>query len=151
MYKRMVVLLVFGLFLASAVMAANSSVGYLDIQKVFKEYKETAKAQTELDKKQKDFQKDFEDSQKKLLDAEKTGKSKVDLEKMRKELETKLEPKRDELLKINQELTIKLQKKIVDAGSRVAKKLALDLVVDKQVVIVGGMDVTDLVLSELNK
>jgi Skp family chaperone for outer membrane proteins len=33
----------------------------------------------------------------------------------------------------------------------VAKKVGIDLVLDKQVVITGGMDLTELVINELNK
>ncbi len=151
MFKKLVVCLCLVSLLGLQAAAATSSIGYIEVQKVFKQYKGTEKAQKELDKKQKAFQKEFEESQKKLLKAEKDGKDKSDLEKMRKDLEKKLEPKRKELLKLNQELTTKLQGKILAASNKVIKKLGLEMIVDKQVVIVGGMDVTDMVISELNK
>ena len=36
-------------------------------------------------------------------------------------------------------------------AGKVAQKLALEVIVDKQVIVYGGMDVTDMILSELNK
>ncbi|HTY13206.1 MAG TPA: OmpH family outer membrane protein [Candidatus Omnitrophota bacterium] len=156
MIKKMTAALVVLFFAANFAMAqaassTTSSMGSIDVQKIFKGYKATAKAQQQLSKDEESFKKDFEDSQKKLEDAQKNGKSKDDIEKMRSDLEEKLAPKRDALLKLNEQLTVGLQKDIVAAVSKVAQKLGLETVVDKQVVIYGGMDITDMVLSELNK
>lgn len=147
------VLLVLALFLAAGVSsAANfSGIGTIDVQKVFKEYKETSKAQAELAKQESSFKKEFEESQKKLETAEKDGKKKEDLEKMKKELEEKLSPKRDSLLKLNEQLTIKLQAKILEAVKKVAARVGVEVVLDKQVVITGGMDLTEMVVTELNR
>ena len=140
------------LFAATLVQAADfSGIGFVDVQKVFKEFKETAKAQEDLAKQEESFKKEFEESQKKLEQAEKDGKKKEDIEKMRKEMEEKHSPKRDSLLMLNQQLTSKLQQKILDAVKKVSKKVGIEMVLDKQVVITGGMDLTDLVLTELNK
>lgn len=151
--KKVSILILVSLFLviSSAVFAQSSSIGFIDVQKVFKDYKETAKAQKQLAKDEESFKKEFEESQKKLQEAETKGKSKEDLEKMKKELEEKLSPKREVLLKTNEQLTIKLQKDIVKSVQQVAQKVGLDLVLDKQVIIVGGMDITDMVITELNK
>jgi len=151
MFKKIIVSCVLVLFLASTVMAASSSLGYLDMQKVFKQYKEATKAQKELEKKQKAFKEEFEKSQKNLLEAEKNGKKQSEVTRMKADMEKKLESKQKELMQYNQGLSQKLQKNILAASSKIAKKLALDLIIDKQAVIVGGMDVTDMVLTELNK
>ena len=131
--------------------AQSLSIGCIDVQKVFKESKEAIGAQKELSKKEEAFRKEFADSQKKLDEAQKTGKNQEETEKMRTDLEGKLGPKRAELLKLNEQLTARLQIKILDAVKNVAKKIGLELVLDKQVVIVGGTDITDLTISELNK
>ena len=153
MSKKIIAAFVVSLFMASLVyaQAASSSVGFIDVQKVFKEYKETSKAQKELSKGEESFKKKFEESQKKLKEAEEKGKSKEELEKMRTELEEKLSPERNSLMKLNEQLTVKLQKDIVQSVKKVAQKVGIETVFDKQVVIVGGMDLTDLVVSELNK
>ena len=138
--------------MAGVAQAANySSIGVIDVQKVFKEYKETAKAQGDLAKQEESFKKEFEDSQKQLEKAEKDGKKPEELEKMKKELEEKLAPKRETLLKLNAQLTGKLQADILAAVQKVSKKVGIDVVLDKQVVITGGMDLTDLVITAVNK
>lgn len=154
MLKKLFAIMLVSCFMATLALAQSapsSSLGFIDVQKVFKEYKETSKAQKSLSKDEESFKKDFEDSQKTLKEAEEKGKSKEELEKMRKDLEEKLNPKRSLLLKLNEELTVKLQKEIVKAVQKVSNKVGIDVVVDKQVVIVGGMDLTDLVITELNK
>ena len=54
-------------------------------------------------------------------------------------------------MKINEELTSRLQKDIVTAVKAVAKNLGLETVLDKQVVIIGGMDISDMVINKLNE
>ncbi|MGB9613690.1 MAG: OmpH family outer membrane protein [Candidatus Margulisiibacteriota bacterium] len=150
--KRLVATVCFMMLVSSLTFAANyTSIGYIDVQKVFKDYKETKKAQEELSKQEESFKKEFEESQKKLEKAEKEGKKTEELEKMKKELEEKLAPKRETLLKLNEQLTGKLQKEILEAVQKVAKKLGIDVVLDKQVVITGGIDLTEMVITELNK
>ena len=46
---------------------------------------------------------------------------------------------------------MKLQLEILEAVKKVTKKVGLDMVLDKQVVITGGMDLTEMVINELNK
>jgi outer membrane protein len=132
-------------------LAAAANIGFIDVQKVFNGYKETSKAQEELSKKEKDFKTKFEESQKKIEDAKKDGKKEAEVEKLTKELEEKLAPQRKELLSLNEALTGKLQGDIVSSVTAVAKDVGIDIVVDKQVIITGGVDITELVLSKLNK
>ena len=153
MFKKLAVILLAVFFAANLAMAqsATSSTGFIDVQKIFKEYKETVSAQKQLSKEEESFKKDFEESQKKLEAAQKEGKSKEEIEKMRASLEEKIAPKREALLKLNEKLTVTIQQKIVAAVGKVAQKLGLETVFDKQVIIYGGMDITEMVLSELNK
>ena len=150
--KKLLIAVVAIAFIAGISHAANfTSIGFIDVQKVFKEYKETAKAQGELAKQEESFKKEFDESQKKLEAAEKEGKKKEELEKMKKDMEEKLTPKRNTLLQLNEQLTGKLQMEILEAVKKVAKKVGIDLVLDKQVVITGGMDLSEMVITELNK
>jgi outer membrane protein len=130
---------------------AATSIGYIDVQKVFKEYKATSSAQEQVSKEEEAFKKDFDDSQKQLSDAEKNNMKKEELEKLRKDLEDKLLPKRQSLIALNEKLTTELQAKILAATKDVAKKVGIDDVFDKQVVITGGVDLTEMVINKLNE
>lgn len=150
--KKLIIAAIAIMFVAGISHAVSfTGIGFIDVQKVFKEYKETSKAQGDLAKQEESFKKDFEASQAKLADAEKSGKKKDELEKMKKDMEEELAPKRDTLLRLNEQLTTKLQAKILDSVKKVAKKVGIEVVLDKQVVINGGMDLTEMVITELNK
>lgn len=152
--KRLFVLIIAAAFLigmVSTTFAAGMGIGYIDVQKVFKEYKETEKAQEEVSKQEEEFRKEFEDSQKQLAEAEKKEMKKSELDKLRKELEDKLEPKRERLIELNKRLTQKIQGEILEATKDVAKKVGIDVVFDKQIVITGGIDLTEMVTNKLNK
>ena len=150
--KRSIALgLVFAvLILSSQVFAATASIGFIDVQKVFKGYSETSKAQASLSKEEAAFKKDFEASQKKLEAAKAAKKSDKEIENMTKQLEEDLAPKREKLMKMNDELTGRLQKDILTSVKSIAKNLGLDIVLDKQVIIDGGMDISDMVINKLN-
>ncbi len=146
------VLVSFVMFLGGQAFALGATgIGYIDVQKVFKEYKETSKAQEQVSKQEEEFKKELDSSQKKLSDAEKNNMKREELEKLRKDLEEKLTPKRQLLIELNEKLTIKLQSDILNATKEVAKKVGIDIVMDKQVIITGGVDLTEMVVNKLNE
>ncbi len=148
----MAVLFVVAAFLGTlAASAFAENIGYIDVAKVFKEYKATAKAEEDLKKERDSYEKDFKDAQEKLDKAEKENKSKEEMDSLKKDLEAKLEPKRKSLLALNEQLTTKLQMDIVNSVKAVAKKVGIDVVLDKQAIITGGVDLTDMVINSLNK
>jgi len=52
---------------------------------------------------------------------------------------------------LNEKLTTKLQADILSATKEVAKKVGIDIVFDKQVIITGGVDLTEMVINKLNE
>ena len=75
------------LLLSAPLFAAASSIGCIDVQKVFKGYKETSSAQSTLSKEEAAFKKEFEASQKKLEAAKAAKKSDKEIADMTKQLE----------------------------------------------------------------
>ena len=150
--KKIAILLgVLFILLSFSVATMAATIGYIEVSKVFTEYKETKKAQEDLDKKQKEFKEKLEEKQEEIDKARKDGKSESEIRAMIKELEKELDPEKEQLLKMNEEMTRKLQGAIVKAVESVSKELGIDVVLDKQVIITGGVDITDMVLTKLNK
>ena len=143
-------IVIFGLLSSAALAASFTSIGFIDVQRVFSEYKATEKAQKELSKEEESFKKDFEEKQKELEKAQK-DEDLEKVEKLRTKLEKDLAPKREKLLRLNEELTTRLQQDILKSVQAVAEKVGVDVVLDKQVIITGGMDLTEMTLNELNK
>lgn len=152
--SKVLVSLMMGLFLWTvgwSFTPVYAVLGFIDVQRVFTEFKESSKARTELSKKEEEYKKEFEGRQKKLDEAEKGGKAKEELEKMRGKLQEELGPKLEELQGMRAKLSGELQQKIVEAVKEVSKQVGIDVVIDKQAVIAGGTDLTDLVVGRLNK
>lgn len=128
-----------------------ATVGYIDVEQVFKSYNKTKAAQEEINNKMKDYKKLVSKYQQKMEDAKIDGKTEKDMEKIKEEMQKELDPKETEIKMLNEEKMAKIRKDIVTAVDSVAKELGIDVVVDKQVVITGGNDLTELAISKLNK
>ena len=116
-----------------------------------KQYNKAITAQTELAKKQKEFQDLVISKQQELEKAKTASKSEEELIEMKDLFESTLQPKKEELVALNQKLSSEIEKDLVEAAKKIAKQLRIDVVLDKQAVLVGGMDLTSLVISNLNK
>ena len=131
--------------------AFADTIGYIDSQKVLKQYNKAIAAQSDIVKSQKDFQDLVTAKEQELEKARASSKNEEELSQLKDQLESSLQPKKDELLALNQKLSTEIENDIVEATKKIARQLRIDVVVDKQVVILGGMDLTSLVISSLNK
>lgn len=145
--KRWVILL--SLILTGITIA--DTVGYLDSQRILREYNEALTAQAELAQKQKEFQELLLERQSQLKTLKNEGTSQDDLVEKEEQIKSELEPVRDELLRYNEELSSRIENEVLETTKAVAKQLRIDVVLDKQAVLFGGMDITSLVLSKLNQ
>jgi len=140
-----IMMIVLGLFFTN-IFAAG--VGCLDIQKVFFSYDEAQKMQKDFAKKEKKYKEKVEQKQEELLSVQNDREK---YKKLKRKIEDELEKEKEELLDLNQKLTQELKDEILKAVEKVAKDYALDTIVDKQVMLYGGIDVTDWVIETLNK
>jgi len=131
--------------------ALAASLGMVDTKRVFDEYKEAQKSQAEYKEKAESYQREFLEKNRALQEAQRQGKSKAEIEKLTKKYEAELKPRKDAVDALDRKLSTLLKKKIEDAIGDVAKAKGLPVVVDKQVVLHGGEDITDDVLKKLNK
>jgi outer membrane protein len=135
--------------LASVSLAAT--VGYIDVKQVFEGYSKTKSVQDDLNNKMKDYEKLRNKHAQKLTEAKIDGKTEKELEKLQEEMKKELGPKEAEIQMINDEQMAKIRKDIIAAVDAIAKEVGIDVVVDKQVIISGGMDLTEQVVTRLNK
>ncbi len=150
--KLLVVIVIMLLFLVGGIIKTYAdSIGYIDLQKILMSYNEAKKAEDDFRKKQDEYQKQFDQKQSEIEKAKTEKKPEKEIREMITKFEQELEPKKQELVKLNQELTTKLKGKIFTAAEAVAKEYGLDIVLDRQVVLIGGFDITDFVLKKLNK
>lgn len=154
MVRRLTSLLLlsaFLLILSPISSIAEGAIGVIDVQRVFKEYSKTAQAQEKIKKEEESFKKEVEKGQERITKAREAKKSQEELTKLTKEIENQLNPQREKLFNLTGQLTSEIQKDIVDAVRGVGAKLGIDTAFDKQAIITGGVDMTELVITRLNK
>lgn len=135
-----------------------SSIGLLDINKVFEAHPNTAKI-VELEKK---INEEFQKRQQELTEKGK-GKTKEEVQKLEEEMNAEWAPIRDEMLKNRQALLDERYGDIIAAVKKVAENMKLTLVIRSELripmsqkellemplVFYGGIDITDKVIEEL--
>lgn len=137
-----------------AVMASFSlaaTVGFIDVEQVFTGYSKTKTAQNEINNKMKDYQKQRTKYQQEIDDARIDGKPEAEIQKLTEKMQKELDPKEAEIRMLNEQQMANIRKDIVSAVEVVAKEVGIDVVVDKQVIIAGGLDLTESVVDRLNK
>jgi Skp family chaperone for outer membrane proteins len=128
-----------------------ATIGYLDVQKVFSTYEKTKKAQEQFQKKEQKLNEEIADKQKQIEKEQSKGTSDAKLRDMVGKFEKEIEPKRKEIIEAQQKITQEIQKDIVKATDTIAKNMGIEIVLDKQVFITGGTDITEKVTELLNK
>jgi len=126
------------------------SIGYIDIQKVFSSYKKTIRFQEQSKQKEKALQDEITDKQKQFEKEKNKGTSEIELRKLAEKYEKEIEPKRNEMMSFQQKTVNEIKDDIVKATEVVSKKTGTDIVLDKQVFITGGTDISDKVIEVLN-
>ena len=150
-YRKMGLVILAIVIAAQPVAVFAVNIGYVDLQKVFLSYSETQNAKENFEKKQGELKKEFEKRQQKIEKAKKKGKSQKDIQKLIEKMEKELEPKQKELVELNNKLMGTIRKDILKSAKSIAKQYGVDVVLDSQVVLDGGFDLTDFVIEKLNK
>jgi outer membrane protein len=139
--------------------AKDSNVGFVDTQKIFQSSKlaeALTSAQNDVKVRENDFSKETLDKSKLLEEARTKKVSDAELKKMQDKFQNELETKRESLeqLKVNkqkelEEMSKKLKIQVEEAIKVVAKDKQVDVVVDKQAVLFGGIDITEDVIKKM--
>ena len=133
-----------------ALAAAPGAVGFVETQKVFSRYKTAQEAQSRFRREAQSYQEELAADQRKLEEARKT-KSADEVAKMQRRFEAELKPKKDRVEALDRELSANIKRKIEGVIAEVAKSKGIATVLDKQVVLYGGVDLTDDVVRRLNR
>lgn len=142
--KLMALMLAAGLAI-SANTQANAEVGYLNYQKVLENYPAAQQAVKEIDAKSLELQQY-------MVDKEKQYKSlDTPLKKQNFEAQTATEfnAKQEALIKLRASKEAQILSQVQTAAKAVMVAQKLDAVLSDQVIFVGGVDITDLIIQKL--
>ncbi len=145
----MIIMVFIMLMMAYSVNA--TTIAYIDYQKVFTNYEKTKKGQEELKKKEQLIQDEITKKQKLYEKEKEKNVSDGDLRKLAEKFQKEIEVKRNELMESSKKMTNDIQNDIVKATEVVVKNMGVEIVLDKQIIITGGTDISDKVLEQLNK
>jgi outer membrane protein len=141
-----------GVISAEAAMAQSAmaqSLGYVDTAQVFNSYGEAKRAQDQFRKKAEEYQEELGERQKQIEAARKAGKPEAEIQKMMKDAEEDLMPKKKAVEELDRKLSTQIKVKIEKAIADSAKAKKITTVVDKQIILYGGTDLTSDVLKRL--
>lgn len=142
--KLMALLLAVGLTVSVGT-SANAEVGYINYQKVLENYSVAQQAVKEIDSKSLELQQY-------MVDKEKQYKSlDTPLKKQNFETQTVTEfnAKQEALFKLKNTKEAQILSQVQTAAKAVMVSQKLDAIVSDQVIFVGGVDITDLVIQKL--
>ena len=142
--------LVWGLGTHGALAAPTSALGYVDAQKVFQNYKAAQAAQARFRQEAEAYQNELAADQAKLEAARSAKKSPAEINKMQQKFENELQPKKNKVEALDRQLSGKIKKQIEAVIAQVARSKGIATVVDKQVILYGGVDLTHDVIQKLN-
>lgn len=145
--KKLVIALAATLLFAPSAQAY--AVGTVDTARIFRDAKSISQAQAEIRKEEEKLQDELAGRQKKLEEARKTLKEE-ELDKLRSKYTGELGQMRERAQKLNATLSQKVKGMVEAAIRQIAAQRKVDLVVDKQAVFFGGLDLTDEVVKKLN-
>jgi Skp family chaperone for outer membrane proteins len=150
---RKLTIIVISLFIAvtMAFPINAATLGYIDIQKVFSSYEKTKKAQENFKNKEQSIKDEIAKKQKQVEEEKSKGMSDKDIRKLVSKFEKEIEPKKAEIVESQKKIMQEIQDDIVRTTEATAKKMGLEIVLDKQIFITGGTDITDEVIKLLNK
>lgn len=138
-----------GIVSTQSALAAAPTVGYVDTATVFNSYAEAKKAQDQFRKKAEDYQEELAKRQRAIEAARKAGKSDAEIQKMMQDAEKDLMPQKKAVEELDRKLSTQIKSKIEAAIAASAKAKGITTVVDKQVILYGGTDLTSDVVKRL--
>ena len=125
--------------------------GYIDVQKVFSSYGKTKRTEEELKKKEQGIKDEVVRKQKQIEKEKNNNMSDGDLQKLAEKFEKELEPQKADLMELQNKKMLEIQNDIMKASEITAQAMGIEIVLDKQAVVTGGIDISDKVINQLNK
>lgn len=144
-FKRILLTMMAVIFMAFSSQAFAEGVGFVDYKKIQDNYPYAQSVAKEIDNKGLELQQYLVDKEKQYKSLDTPLKKQNFEEKTKKEFEAKQSAYVTYKLKKEEEIYNKIQA----AAKQVLVEQKLDAILDYRVIFVGGVDVTDLVLSKL--
>ena len=142
-FKLLTLLLAMGITMSAA--PSFAEIGYIDYQKVLENYPAAQAAVKELDSKSMDLQQYMVNKEREY----KNLTTPVQKQNFESQTSTEFAQKQEALMKLRLSKENQIMSQVQTAAKAVMVSQKLDAIVSDQVIFVGGVDVTDLVIQKL--
>ncbi|MFC1576365.1 OmpH family outer membrane protein [Candidatus Omnitrophota bacterium] len=157
-----IIALALSLSFATAGFAKEVKIGYVDMRKIFFEYKKTKEFNAELEKEDEKIKKEIEEKTQvirklrdeiDLLSERAKEQRQPELREKIRALEEFRRGKVDELLKKKEEMFQEIRENVMKVSSEFSKKNGYDIIFDEAMFVYSSdqYDVTDPILKQLNR
>lgn len=143
-FKLMALVLAAGMSI-NVGLQAKAEVGYLNYQKVLDNYAAAQQAVKEIDAKSLELQQYMVDKEKQYKSLDTPLKK----QNFATQTETEFNAKQEALFKLRSERETQILNQVQSAAKAVMVSHKLDAILSDQVIFVGGVDVTDLIIQKL--
>ena len=148
MFKKLLLLLILSL---TPLHLFADEVGIVDMLYLFEKDKIVIKSRESFQEKAEDYKKLLEKHQQKIEEALEKKKSEKAITKLVKKRDEEMEPKKLELQQYEMSVEQNFKMRVEATTKKVANEYSIDVVVDRQAVLFGGFDLTNIVLDRLNQ
>jgi len=142
-------------FTQTQYLPTGMTIGVVDIMAVVSGYEKAKTIDASLKRKEDEFQKLYSEKQSQLelaiKEAIEKKKSEDEVLDLKYKLESELKPQYEKLLQESDKVSGEILQEILTAAQVVADKQGIDVVLRREVVLAGGIDLTDAVVKHLNE
>jgi Skp family chaperone for outer membrane proteins len=135
----------------SQYMPMGASIGVVDVMVVVAGYEKAINIDKQLKNKEDGFEKIYQEKLGVLKEAADKGQPQEELLSLKEKLEAELKPQYDQLLSESDNVSAEILKEILSATNVVAKQKGIGIILRSEVVLTGGIDITDDVIAYLNE
>lgn len=146
---RTVTHFIFGLiFLASPLLA---DIGFINYQIIYDRYVEAIEFDTMFQEKRAEYEEKLAEYTADIEKAREKKSSESRIEKIQKSMEEEMGPLQQNLIRMQNESIYAIRQKIATTAQRVATEQGLSVILNQEMIVYGGYDITAFVLDRLNK
>jgi len=135
------------IFICSTAAAKTETIGVVDINKILANYTVAQEVTANLKVQENELKKFVEKSKKRI----KNAKTPIERNNLKEKLSAQFNIKRNAYAKDQSEKWQKIENNVLAKIKKVAKDKKIDIILNKQSVIIGGEDITGKVIDGLNK
>ena len=146
-------MIILGSILFSLIFATSISadIGFINYQIIYDRYVEAVEFDKKFQEKRTRYEEKLAEFSDEIQDARDKNASEKKIEKLTEAMEKEMTPLQQELIQMQNESLYAIRQKIAATAQRVATEQGLSVILNQEVIVYCGYDITAFVLDKLNR